>query len=296
MQSRREFAGSLLATPLLLPRAARAEEKADGDASLPEDAPAKFSSNANCFLYGGGDPITGLTVAITVGEDLVAPGGLSIQLNAYPPVSAYPKCVYQQFVIQCLPRDGGVAISWAAEGWPSPAFRAALNDGSVCGKDPAACKGDLYDEAGAIAHLRGPRIPAGSVFTIAPSDEGGTITGAAFTFTPPGEKTAASTSIRIADFKFRGSDTTVTPDALAPMIACQLNLVGPSDGARTAIASGAGTISYAAANALDIRDRAPITLAFRGTTGETSNIVYGEPAVATDAGGKIVQTFRAARL
>ena len=63
---------------------------------------------------------------------------------------------------------------------------------------------------------------------------------------------------------------------LSPIIAFEVNLVGPGGGAGTTFTSGAGTIKCSATNVLTALAVEPGCAEALVTTGEMSNAVYGE--------------------
>jgi len=73
-------------------------------ASALAPVPKHFSSNHNYYIYGGGQPLRGLTVTVAITEDLVAPTGISLQLNAYAPVGD-DHSIYQQYVTGLSPKQ-----------------------------------------------------------------------------------------------------------------------------------------------------------------------------------------------
>ncbi len=62
---------------------------------------------------------------------------------------------------------------------------------------------------------------------------------------------------------------------LAPIIAFELNLVGPGNSESTVLSSGAGTITYTASSSLTVLNREP-SCAGGFSTAETANSIYGQ--------------------
>src|SRR5579862_62466 len=255
------------------------------------------ASNHNYFIYGGGQPILGLAVTMEVTEDVVAPSGMGLQLNAYSPANA--NCVWQQYVTGFTPKESPVfMIGWSIENWPSKEFRAHLHE--TIG---LADKGDLLavlsrDVMGHNPTFGGPsdRIPAGFKIryelTTDPNDQSGAIDGAIFTFSERGGKRVTSGPQLLRSLKFTKTKTPVGPAALAPVLALQFNMVGVSGGRFMQMQSGAGTITYEAKTMLTAEGKQPSTTAAHGVfTAETSNIASAE--LGTTPSQKIVQKFRA---
>jgi hypothetical protein len=82
----------------------------------------------------------------------------------------------------------------------------------------------------------------------------------------------------------------VTLADLAPIVAFQLDFVGPINGWTTKLSSGAGTITYSASNSLIAFSQMPIC-ATGLPTGEAANSLYDVMSVIP--GAPLVQTFRA---
>jgi hypothetical protein len=78
--------------------------------------------------------------------------------------------------------------------------------------------------------------------------------------------------------------------SLAPIIAFELNLVGPVNSESAILASGAGTIVYQAANTLTAFSMEPACAESGYVTAETANSFYGE-LPATPSQQPITQTF-----
>ena len=81
------------------------------------------------------------------------------------------------------------------------------------------------------------------------------------------------TSISLIGLPIKGGK--VTTENLAPIVAFEINLVGPGDLKHAHFISGAGTITYSATNFLTPLPSLPACVANNTTTGETSNSVYG---------------------
>ncbi len=81
----------------------------------------------------------------------------------------------------------------------------------------------------------------------------------------------------------------VTSAETAPIVAFELNLVGPGNGQTTRFSSGAGTITYSSSSILTAQSAIPSCAGSNATTGETSNSVYGLlPSIASTT---FTQTF-----
>jgi hypothetical protein len=252
--------------------------------------PPEFASNSNYLLYGGGQPIRGLKVTIAIEEDIIAPGAMSLQLNVNSPAVA--KCVYQQYCTALDPTWGEhLGIGWSIENFPSTGFRETQhqNIGLPClaGSTPGHCKGDLYNyppTKAAFAKFEkypSDRIPAGFriIHELIDDPQTGSIVAANYTVvSDTGERFSANPRI-LGAFKFRGTETLVGHDGVAPNYAFQLNMCGLHGGEHTQLTSGAGSITYEAATPMTAQGQQSALIgAYTGTPGtvETSNLVYSE--------------------
>ena len=253
--------------------------------------PNPFASNHNYFIYGGGQPIMGLVVTIEVTEDIVAPQGLGMQLNAYSPVGA--NCVWQQYITSFNPsKSAKLTIGWTLENWPSADYRTFLTE--TLGQPKG---NNIFNVRGRIGTFPAPsdRIPAGYKIRYEllydPNDSSGAIIGANYTVRYKGRHKTTG-PLHILAYKVAKTDRPVPPGALAPVVALQLNLVGFTNGEHTFVRGGAGTIAYEATGPLTPQGKHPRTAADRGGfTAESSNIRYAE--LGSFPSSQIVQKFRA---
>lgn len=243
--------------------------------------------NSNYLFYSGGNPITGLSIVIDVTKDIVAPLGFSIQLNAYSPPNEV--CVWQQY---CLGFYTGASpqIGWVLESWPSAAYRQQLHETIGLGTGS-----DLYDIRRQLISLpgSGSTLSAGYKLKIAldydPKDTRGAIIGATFSVTDNHGKSTSSGQQRIQSFRFDGTKTPVASEALAPILAFEIDIVGATNGQYSFMEFGAGTITYSATSSLTVLNKHPAGTS--AVTLEQANTVYGE----LDAGPsfQFTQTFGA---
>lgn len=267
--------------------------------------PKHFSSNHNYYIYGGGRPLHGLIVTIDLTEDLVAPTGISLQLNGYAPTGD-SKSIYQQYVTGISPTNppylrgtgkptpSSLLIGWSMENWPSEEYRRHLH--TTIGLHQ---KGDLFNKLGVIGVYppAKDRIPAGYQIKYQlltdKNDPSGKIIGAIYSVKDDKGKETSSGPQLIKDFTFDGVDKPVSQESMSPIVALQMNLCGLNGGRFMFMKSGGGTITYEADAPLTAEGKVPTTVADLKTfTKETSNIVYGR--VAAGPSSKIVQKFSAA--
>jgi len=117
-----------------------------------------------------------------------------------------------------------------------------------------------------------PPVPFGYKLTfILGNDEAGNVTSVNF-IVDDGEMEYPPVEIVLT------SIPEVTSAELAPIVALELNLVGPGNLQTTRFRSGAGTITYSSSTTLTAQNAIPLCAALgknAPTTGESSNSVYG---------------------
>jgi len=117
---------------------------------------------------------------------------------------------------------------------------------------------------------QGIKIPAGYQIKIAlQNDAHGNVTGATYVVTDDLGNTLANVTQTLT------SISGVTSADLAPIIAFELNLVGPINGESAVLSSGAGTIIYAASSVLTVLNQEPSCAESGSITAENDNSVYG---------------------
>jgi hypothetical protein len=236
-----------------------------------------LQSNSN-YIIANGDctiPLEGLVVTIDVTQDMVLQSvgapvsgsqlqGFSFQLNAYSPKSDY--CVIQQFVVAL---------------WGNQLFGAIQNYHAASANSPP-----LVNQLVSLTTVPQQNVlPKGYKLTISleyGQGQSGIVTGALFGVTDNHRKVLAPVPV-----------VSVSADPsqdLAPIVAFELDIVGPANGEKATLSSGAGTITYAASRPLTVASVEPTKCVTTSlVTQETANTVYGQlPAyVATP----IVQSF-----
>jgi Ricin-type beta-trefoil lectin domain-like len=233
-------------------------------------APNPLGNNSNYLLYEDCQSIKNLTVTINVEQSIVVKSstgvlGFSIQLNAYSPNGF--GTAWQQFVFALL---GGELVC-AIQGWPAtvnpiddlPIFSAQFTLGALS------------------------QISNGSKIVISlQNDDKGNITGATFSLSVDGKMVVPPLSVNILE-----NAPGATAANLAPIVAFELDIVGPDDGASAVLSSGSGTIVYTVSSGeLCAQTSLPPCAAAQDiVTAESANTVYGllpeTPATA------LTQTF-----
>jgi hypothetical protein len=230
--------------------------------------PFGLASNYNYILASNGNPLRGLAVTINVTQDISCPQGFSFQLNAASPTGK--TIATQQYVIALF----GTDISWLVNLNSAPS-------GGGSGLETLIAAGTATLRA-----LASSKIPAGYQLQIAPQntarDAEGKINEVLFAVTDNlGNREQALITLTSLPDPAKATD-------LAPIVAFELNLVGPDNGAAVVLSSGSGSIVYEASSPLTVSNAWPPG-AGGGETVETANSVYG--ALSAGPGSLLSQTF-----
>jgi hypothetical protein len=222
----------------------------DTGAGAPVPAPSGgLRGNSNYIFSSNDNPLIGVSVTINVTQDIVCQStdfgtlGFSFQLNALSPASA--STAAQQYFINFTGSEIGCGVNnWSSGGQP------IIVDGLP------------------LAPVSGPGIPSGYQLTIV-------------------LKTGSNNNITEADYSVLDNDGKTTPGSiplmkygattaeLAPILAFQLNLVGPQNKENVVLSSGSGSIVYQASSALTVTSSWPSWLGQVGGTDENANSIYG---------------------
>jgi hypothetical protein len=222
-----------------------------------------LSSNSNYLLTNGNcQNIKDLKVSLEVTQDMFAisptlggDAGCTMQLNAYNP--AGPTTSWMQYVFLI----SGNAINYQVQYWDIAAACA-------CGHALCDCTGPLVNQMGTLLSLPNNTIPAGYTLQIdLNNDTAGNITGATFSVTDNDGNTHRQTATLDANHQF-------------PIVAFEVNVVGPDNGSDSQFSSGAGTITYGISNGQlcvegGLPDLCSNSSGSDTPTGETSNAIYG---------------------
>jgi hypothetical protein len=212
-------------------------------------------SNSNYILYNDCKPLIGLAVTIHVTQDIVCQSasgpivGCSFQLNGYSPKNH--RCALQQYLIELYNNK----LYGAVNNWPV----SAVNNWTVS---------DHYiiDDIFPLTVMPDAKLRAGYQLNISlQNDDSGNVIGATYV--------VIDGQGHIWEMPRPLSE--VAPADLAPIIAFELNLVGPSKGEWVLFASGGGTIVYTSASPLTVLNCEPECVETGAVTNETSNASYG---------------------
>jgi len=218
----------------------------------------------NYFMYNGCDALVDVSVTIDVTQDIVwesssgATQGFSFQLNCYSPVVTPPPAVYvawQQYVVEL----GGTELVGGVNGYQtdkSPAYLAKSN----------------------LLSLPSVKIPAGYKIKLTLGyDASDNVTGVTFLVIDNSGSTVVNQWLAV-------------PGDYAPIIAFEMNLVGPISAESAVLSSGAGTFTYAASSTMTASNKEPSCAIAKGVrTGETANTIYG--VLPANWGNPLTQSF-----
>jgi hypothetical protein len=230
----------------------------DFDQPAPEP-PAGLGSNSNYIFSSDCRPLIDVTVTIDLTEHIALLGnsppshgdssvsGYSWQLNCFSP--KHQTDAWQQYVIDFVD-DAliGVVNNWKSSEHQLIDLRQNLVPDSVFGLST---------------------VPAHWKLRIAlRNDDPGNVIGVTFTVRGGEGQTIAQ-----ADMAF--TDLGVPAHDLSPIIAFELNFVGPGNAESAELVLGAGTITYTARNELTAMAFGPPCAEVDFITAETANTVYG---------------------
>jgi hypothetical protein len=212
---------------------------------------AGLGSNSNYILYDSCKSLIDVSVTINVTQDIVCGStdgstqGFGFQFNAYSP----PKetSAWQQYVVAVF----GTEIIGAVDNWP------------VSGNN-------IINDFFNLTATPNVTIPAGSQIKLSlQNDSSGNVTGATYVVINSQGQTIANVTKNLL------SISGVTSADLAPIVAFELNLVGPVNGESAVLTSGAGTIVYTASSVLTVLNQEPSCTESGYITAETANSFYG---------------------
>jgi hypothetical protein len=211
--------------------------------------PTAGSGGASC------NNLLGVEVTIVVTDDIISSDGFAFQLNTYGPKGAPAQI--QQY-----------------------GFKAPTAELEAFGETFSIPPSSIVNQEHNMKPLPGMVLHAGSTLTIALTYDGDNVTGAVFTV--GGGGSTSPWTLVLTDVGESASD-------LSPIVAFQVNLVGPQGGLSTTFTSGAGNITYRATTSLTALSAPPSCCANTGYTQETGNSVYGLLPAAS--GTSFKQTF-----
>ena len=236
---------------------------------------AGLTSNSN-YLIGSGNCVNLLNpaITITITDDLVVNPGMvnfGFQLNCYSPKNAL--VAWQQYLI--VPQMQAQTVTCGYQGYTN-------GKGQLFNGSPSKSLGTPTNLT----------IPANWVLTMQLiCDSGGNIVEADFTVADSSASPPWSHSYPLKMYNLTldaGGPVTITD--LAPIVAMQLNIVGPAGSTSKAVfKSGAGTITYSAKSQLTALRAVPTCAEITNPTAEVSDSYY--TVMQAGATGNLTQNF-----
>jgi hypothetical protein len=230
--------------------------------------PSGLGSNSNYILASGGNNLRGLVVRIRVTQDIVCQSasgpitGFGFQLNCYSPKNQLS--AWQQYVFSLF----GTQVVVAVDNWP--------------------LSGDnIINDFINLNTLPNNTLPAGHSVEIAlGTDASNNIVSATYRLADPNGNVIANQTVDLLSIS--------SPNDVAPIVAFELNLVGPVNGESSVLSSGAGTIEYICSTPLTPLSVEPSYAESGYITAETANSFYGWLGAA--AANEHIQTFQISQI
>lgn len=243
-----------------------------------------LGGSSNYVLANNCHDLKNLSVTIEITEDMVlesvgapVPGstqfqGFGFQLNSYSPPGFALNCAYQQYVMTVLGNELGGTINNYAYGPYGP-------NGTLTTKQVTLQTINVATLARPNILPRGYRLAISLVY-----GQNEIITGANFSVVDNHGKVLPVATLLI---------TGVPSQDLAPIVAFELDIVGPGNGEAAVLSSGAGTILYSASSALGFLSTEPNNCGIVSVgTAERANTSYSVLTVYPS--NPIVQSFKVA--
>lgn len=260
-------------------------------AAIPQ---AGLGSNSNYFLYSPGPRVSaseavkqriraipdfpwfvscnhlrGLSVHIIVDTDITGSNGFGFQLNAYSASGAYDGA--QQYCVLLIPDNTSPGMLCIVDNWHNK-------------------QQQVINILQRLANLPSNTLPAGYQIIISLSnDAADNINGVTFTLIDNHGHTIGNKTVSLSGQPAQN---------LAPIVAFQVNFVGDINGATTMLSSGAGTMTYSAANLMSILNTEPQCVDWTYKTVEAANSAYSllpdtpshnfTQSFRLSAGGKVI--------
>jgi hypothetical protein len=229
-----------------------------------------YASNNNAILIDDCNNLQNLAVLLEVTEDIATTngGGWSLQLNCYPPAGEYCQTSQVNWFQYIVIVQGG-NLAYYIQYWANGVGSWPPNYTPQPGTSPwLPCWPYDYGSAPIFASVNGDTLPAHSQLQIALATDGsGGVTSATFTYTDP----AGNNSTGVFNLP-----------AVHPIVACELNFVGPPGGAATftqGLTNSRGIIYYSVSSGqLSVQNGGPGSACGEQGwfTAETSNMSYSD--------------------
>jgi Ricin-type beta-trefoil lectin domain-like len=238
-------------------------------------ADSSLGSNSNYILYSKCNPLINGFVSIEITQDVVCksvgpppPGlckgggstfGFSFQLNCYSPKGS--KCAWQQYVVGFWQNSsGGFNVVYGIDNWPVKGPNLINNGSPTFATLPSSVLPTGYTVI----------IGWGNEETSSGSSWNPNVTGAFFILTDNNGNQIGRASQTLTSISGASSSD------LAPIIAFELNVVGPINGESAVLSSGTGYINYVLLQPnLSVTVAEPSCTEKNVVTCETANTFYG---------------------
>jgi hypothetical protein len=245
----------------------------------PGDVTGGLTSDSNYIMYtptlnGGCANLLNVSVTIEVTQEIVfvsASGGptqgFAFQLNCYSPLGSF--CAWQQYIIALL----GTELTGLINTWP------------LTGNPIIAPPNNSYPVP--LVGLPSISLPAGYQMKITlGNDTSGNVVNVTWVVNGT---TFPKQNLPTILQSFR-----LPPTDVAPIVAFEMNLVGPIGGESAVLSSGAGQFTYSASSPLTVYTSTagseyPACVEFINNTGETTNSFYG--VLPASPGNPFAQSF-----
>jgi putative hemolysin len=215
----------------------------------PVPAPSEgLGSSSNYILASNCNPLHDLMITICVTQDMISDIGFSFQLNCYSPQGK--TSAFQQYSIVLYHSSELRSIT---ESWTAANTKLVDQQSSLCSLATANT------------------LPAGyQVQIVLQNDASGNVTGASYVVID-------RAGVLRAQVNSPSSTWGVSQADLAPIVAFELNLVGPGNKETAKFSSGAGTITYStsASTPLTVLSARPACTETNLITDEKANTSYG---------------------
>jgi hypothetical protein len=232
-----------------------------------------LGSNSNYIISTGCNPLTDVTATIDLYSNLAyasdgpppqgesSVSGFTFQLNCFSSMKETDAA--QQYIVGL---QGSEIIGWI-NNWNTGLNVALINEIFNLVKSPGS-----------------KMIPAFYRLRIAlENDSKGNVSGVAFSVFDQNGKTVGNKSVTLT------SISGVSSTDLAPIVAIEMNLVGPGNSESVTFSSGSGTITYTASNQLTALSTVPACVDKDFHTEETSNSTYA--TLSATPSSYLQQTF-----
>ena len=232
-----------------------------------------------------GTNLTGVSIAVDVTLDMVIEAnglpqpplqqisGFSVQLNCYSLSNSTVTTILQQYVLSFTESNLVAQVN----NWNSQIYVNNLTT-------------PVINSSTNLMALTGSKIPAGYQLQISlQNDSSGNVSAAVFSVSLNGKQLASKT-LTLTTLTNLITNKLVTSADLAPIVAYDLDIVGPGNGESVTFSSGAGLIVYSGEQPLTVSLALPSNAAGGGEgTEEKSNASYG--LLSSTPSPQFTQTF-----